>query len=163
MNWQHLPEPLAEALALHEWRVLLLDFTGGELAGNVVQAPLASNIRSLGSVEACKQIDGRYDMAILSTTWEDLGGADIQHLLAELRNVHSNRIELLLAPAKQGTERSSQLKTLLALGFRQAGGCADDNAQGNWYRYDLAHYNRKRAWNSPENWANPQNFHRFRW
>ncbi len=31
------------------------------------------------------------------------------------------------------------------------------------YAYDIDTYNRKREWNSPDDWANPQNFHRWRW
>ncbi len=31
------------------------------------------------------------------------------------------------------------------------------------WRYDIDRYNPERPWNSPEDWAHPENFERFRW
>ena len=31
------------------------------------------------------------------------------------------------------------------------------------WRYDIDRYNPERPWNNPEDWANPQNFDKFRW
>ena len=33
----------------------------------------------------------------------------------------------------------------------------------NFYSYNLDSYNKKRNWNSPEGWANPDNFDKYRW
>jgi hypothetical protein len=31
------------------------------------------------------------------------------------------------------------------------------------YTYDIDSYNRQRDWNTPEDWAHPGNFNRWRW
>ncbi|MEM8982068.1 MAG: DUF6231 family protein [Pseudomonadota bacterium] len=57
------------------------------------------------------------------------------------------------SPAHQGLHAQ-----LLALGFEPAGAFADRFA----YSYDIARANRPREWNTPENWANPNQFNK-RW
>ena len=39
----------------------------------------------------------------------------------------------------------------------------EDGVWFSVYTYDIDSFNRQREWNSPENWANPENFRRYRW
>ena len=96
----------------------------------------------------------RYDLALLV---DQLGGverAQGEHLLARLRDIHSDLFYILessAAPAIPWSQRD-----FYALGLERL---RESGQPGEVYRYDACHYNPKRRWNNPEHWANPEQFH----
>ena len=99
---------------------------------------------------------GRFDFALVSGLLEGLESAEAEAVLGRLKNLHTSRFLVLadLARACLGHD------ALLALALAPFEHLADGRVA---WRYDLDRYNPERGWNNPEDWANPQNFDRFRW
>jgi len=93
---------------------------------------------------------GIYDLGVVL----DLGVAD-ESLLGRLRDLHTRRLIVSGAAAALFEPRR-----MLALGFEHH---PSTEAPGRAYLYDRDSFNRTREWNSPENWANPDNFDKYRW
>jgi hypothetical protein len=91
----------------------------------------------------------------------DLSGTatPAQHqLLGYMRNCLTKHIWLLLPE-----DADWPLQALTALGFRKDEDSLPPPAGTHAYTYDIDSYNHKRSWNNARFWANPENFHKFRW
>lgn len=105
----------------------------------------------------------RYDLAIVADCLEHLQKADGIQLLAQLRNLHSHHIWVLI------DQRSDwQLTDFIALGFQRLQHFEDqrptpEQRHYTSYGYEIGSYNRERSWNNAQFWANPQNFGKYWW
>jgi hypothetical protein len=99
---------------------------------------------------------GRFDFAVASGLAEALEPAVAEALIGRLKNLHTDRFVLLVDPAKSRLGHDALLALALAP-FEHL-----DDGRVAW-RYDIDLYNPERRWNNPEDWANPQNFGKFRW
>ena len=99
---------------------------------------------------------GRFDLAIVDGLVERLDAPAAEAVLGRLKNLHTDRFVLLADPAQSCLGHEDLLALALAQ-FEQL-----DDGRVAW-RYDIDRYNPERRWNNPEDWANPQNFERFRW
>jgi hypothetical protein len=93
---------------------------------------------------------GSYDLGVIL----DLEDAD-EALLGRLRDLHTRR--LVVSGAAAGL---FEPRRMLALGFERH---PSPEAPCGAYLYDRDSFNRVREWNSPEHWANPDNFDKYRW
>ena len=80
---------------------------------------------------------------------------DIGMLLARLRDVHATRVIVL--PDLLGT---AGVTGFVALGFEPKKSPSFD---GLLYVWDPALADQPREWNNARNWANPENFSKYRW
>lgn len=106
----------------------------------------------------------RYELCVIYIDLTIFKRGEITQCLARLKNQYCNHIELIIKHESCASEIRTILdKSLFELGFHHAG--RFDLAQGHieCYAYELKNYNKKRSWNTPEYWANPQNFDKFRW
>jgi len=99
---------------------------------------------------------GRFDFAIVSGLVEQLDAPHAEVVIGRLKNLHTDQFMLLADPARACLGHDALLALALAP-FEQL-----DDGRVAW-RYDIDRYNPERPWNNPEDWANPQNFERFRW
>ena len=99
---------------------------------------------------------GRFDCAVVTGLLEALDGPTAEFVLGRLKNLHTDKYLLLADPARACLGHDALLALALAP-FEQL-----DDGRVAW-RYDIDRYNPERPWNNPEDWANPQNFDRFRW
>ncbi len=99
--------------------------------------------------------EGRWGQIWLDRSLDTLPQAEAQALIGRLKNLHADNIWLLVE------QPPWPLATYLALGFVQV--ATDDFAPARVYSYQLQDYNAARPWNNAKYWANPQNFHRYRW
>ena len=76
-----------------------------------------------------------------------------QALLARLRDVHVAQIVLT---AQHGLSPGD----MLAMGFEKA---QSPSVDGLVYVWDAALADKPREWNNARDWANPENFDRYRW
>ncbi len=97
--------------------------------------------------------DLRVDVALVVVRHGDKL-ADLGPVLARFRDVHAER---LLLVARRGVYG---IADLVALGFEVQESSSDDELICTW---DPAIANRPREWNDARNWANPENFSKFRW
>jgi hypothetical protein len=107
---------------------------------------------------------GRYDYALVTDTLEGLSIATGTALVARLRDVHCHRFAVTYErPAGSEDAGWSDGRFLgLTLSLHRRVTFAD-GGETAVYTYDIDTYNRQRDWNTPENWAHPGNFHRWRW
>lgn len=98
----------------------------------------------------------RFDFAVITELLEALDGPTAEFVLGRLKNLHTDKYLLLADPARACLGHDALLALALAP-------CEQlDDGRIAW-RYDIDRYNPERPWNNPEDWANPQNFDRFRW
>ena len=127
--------------------------------GDAAPVPETSaEVTCLATAEASQKLEelGGFDFALVSGLLEELAAADAEAVLGRLKNLHTSRFLLLADPARACLGHDA----LLALALAPFEHLADGRVA---WRYDLDRYNPERRWNNPEDWANPQNFDRFRW
>lgn len=118
-------------------------------------AKFAGRVRWLTGVRSAADVDEprRADLAVVFDQLEHMPAREAAHLLATLRDRHARRVVVDDAAGTFG------ISEMLGLGFEKAAGIGLEHG----YLYDPDSPSRQREWNSPENWANPQNFDKYRW
>ncbi len=99
----------------------------------------------------------RVDTGLVVEQLEHLDSRAGAHLLSRLRDVHCKRVFLLLRSGNTGWSRD----TLLAMGFTQQR--PDAGLGAELYLYEPEVFNPPREWNNARDWANPENFRKYRW
>jgi hypothetical protein len=99
----------------------------------------------------------RYPLGVVAGQLETLQHRTASQLLARLRDQVCARVLVLVAP-DAGWSRSD----LLALGYNRIGR-SQGPARWSLYEYEITRYNPERTWNNPSDWANPENFDKYRW
>lgn len=97
--------------------------------------------------------DLRVDAALVAAGVEDALDAVVP-VLARLRDVHAACVIF------QDTAEIAAPGDMLALGFEAR---KSPSVDGLLYVRDPAEAERPREWNNSRNWANPDNFSRYRW
>ena len=97
--------------------------------------------------------DLRVDVALVAAGVEDALDAVVP-VLARLRDVHAERVVF------QDAAEIVPPGDMLALGFEAK---KSPSVDGLLYVRDPAETDRPREWNNSRNWANPDNFSRYRW
>ena len=108
------------------------------------------DIRSVGDMGAIE----RADLTIVFDQLEHMEKAEGVHLLSRLRDHHCKRILLHCA------DRVHSKQELLALGFVEQ---QRSSQGGRFFLFDPDLFFERRDWNTPDKWAHPQNFKKYRW
>lgn len=118
--------------------------------------PDDSSVVWLGNIKTAGDIDNieQADFGILFEQLEHMNKKDGIHLLSRLRDQYCRRIML------HCSVRSHSNQELLALGFIEQERPFKD---GRFYLFDPELFFERREWNTPDNWANPENFRKYRW
>ena len=94
------------------------------------------------------------DVAVLVAPAGRLLEPGLTQVLARLRDQLAGRV--LVKVGGSGVDGAVS-RHLRALGYLPLDGMP------GYFGFDLASYNPPRDWNTPEYWANPENFDRYRW
>ena len=108
---------------------------------------------NIASIDDIRPID-RADMGIVLNQIEHMRRPDAMHLLSRMRDQFCNKV-LARVGSKMFTDQE-----LLALGYIRQD---RPHTDGNYYLFDPAVFFEKREWNTPQNWAHPENFGKRRW
>lgn len=103
-----------------------------------------------------------HDLAIIVDILETLEPAQGLEMLGTIRNRYASRIYLRLTEARDTASRWKDTD-FFSLGMQRAGHTVEGKLSTRVFTYDLETYNRRRAWNSPKHWANPENFGKYWW
>jgi len=95
----------------------------------------------------------RGDLGVIVNQLEHMSVDLAVALLARLRDCHCDQ----LLVHNSGEDLTAQ--EMLALGFTRV---SSSGSEG-WFHYQREEFYEERSWNSPEQWAHPQNYKRFRW
>jgi hypothetical protein len=118
------------------------------------------NFIQIGRVGSAAEISDeiRVDIAVVVDQIECMSKTDGMHLLSKLRDLTSTRVLLLLSCDSWTSGE------LLALGFQERQHQAKrPSNDGRLYLFDPDDFHESRDWNNTANWANPENFNKFRW
>jgi Family of unknown function (DUF6231) len=97
----------------------------------------------------------RFAQAWVDLALDALSLSEGRQLLGQVRNLLADQIWVIT----QSPHWS--LADFMAMGFQQDS--TEVFAPAQVFTYSLHAYNHKRSWNNAKYWANPQNFHRYRW
>ena len=101
---------------------------------------------------------------MLSGALEALSPDNGAALIARLRDLHSHRFAVACLHADAHHREGAWSEgDLLAMALSLHRRIAADEVWYSVYTYDIDTFNRKREWNDPTDWANPENFRRYRW
>ena len=122
----------------------------------LLPAHVADRLTWLGDVQSVNQLDNqqRYPVALVVDQIAHMTSQSAVHLLAQLRDRYAERV---IVCNEKDTLDSQQL---LALGYIRREGVPTFS---NIYVHDPDEFYERRAWNDSRDWANPENFDRFRW
>jgi hypothetical protein len=122
--------------------------------------PHNHDIIQVGHVGSASEISDeiRVDIAVVVDQVECMSKTNGMHLLSKLRDLTSTRVLLLLSCDNWTSGE------LLALGFQEIQQQAKrPSNDGRLYLFDPNDFHESREWNNTVNWANPENFNKFRW
>lgn len=120
-------------------------------------------VTCLGRLAAADEVppELRTDTGLVVEQLEHLDSRTGAHLLSRLRDVHCKRVFLLLRNGLSNGDTRWSRDNLLAMGFTQQ---RPDEALGaELYLYEPEVFNPPREWNNARDWANPENFRKYRW
>lgn len=98
----------------------------------------------------------RFSVGVILDALDGIPRSHGTQLLARLRDQLCERVFVISANASVWSRED-----MLALSYTLRARSADD--QWMLFDHDIASYNPERDWNTPEHWANPENFKRHRW
>ncbi|HET8701250.1 MAG TPA: DUF6231 family protein [Nitrococcus sp.] len=120
-------------------------------------------IAHLASTEALERLPalGFHDLALV---WADaaLSAEGAAVLLSRLRDIYARKVLIIVPPALDHAPWDR--RSLIGLGFTpygEARATADEHLC--LYQFDIATYKTTPDWLSPENWANPELWDKYRW
>lgn len=99
-------------------------------------------------------LDRQAELGVVAGQLEGMSPPNDVALLCRLRDCNCSHILLWLS------EERPTAQELLAIGFYRDTALSGD---GRLFRYDRDEFFEPRQWNTPENWAHPENFHKNRW
>lgn len=114
----------------------------------------------------CDSSAGRWDMGIITETLEHLDKREAFRLLARLRDLHTARfcVAVRVGDAWPDLKSRWSRSDLLAIGMSLVNSYDDDDDRKlQLYKYDIATYKATPRWLSPDNWANPELWNKYRW
>lgn len=126
--------------------------TGGEAVTTCLSSAEATE--RLGSLEV-------HDLAFIQVD-EALPVAGGCALLARLRDLHARKVLVIVAAHLNHTPWDR--RSLIGLGFTPHGEAVDEAGERLLlYQFDIATYKTTPDWLSPEHWANPELWDKYRW
>ena len=118
--------------------------------------PVDSSVEWLCHVHTAEDMIAveRADLSIVFDQLEHMEKTEGVHLLSRLRDQHSSRVLLHCA------DQTHSRQELMALGFIEQQLPSSD---GRFFLFDPDLFFPRRDWNTPDKWANPENFKKYRW
>lgn len=118
------------------------------------EMPLTDFVQGVQTLEDLRLERANYEAAIVLLELLPRDAGAVAQVLGRLRDRHARRVLV------EDLNASLSARELLALGFV---GVTGHESGGRLYLHDPEDFFPKRDWNSAENWANPENFGKYRW
>ena len=116
---------------------------------------------TLQELDAC----GRFDLGFVSHVLERMPKPDAEQLIARLRDVHCDRLIIVIPIGTDWAEQEShwQQTDLLGLGFSLLAEFRSNQHLVHVYAFDIASYKATPEWLNNKYWANPELFDKYWW
>ncbi len=148
-------------------RILSLGPAGQELFADYLSDCDTCALRECSPAPSLKQLDeyGRYDLVFVSHVLERMAKSEAEQLVARLRDLHGDRLIIVLPIGENWPKHAShwQQTDMLGLGFSQVGEFQSDHHVVHIYAFDIASYKTTPDWLNSKYWANPEMFDKYWW
>jgi len=108
---------------------------------------------------------GRFDLVFISHVLERMPKQEAEQLIARLRDLHCNRLIVVIPIGTDWSEHVSywQQSDLLGLGFSLLAEFHSNQRLAHIYAFDFASYKTTPDWLNNSYWANPELFDKYWW
>jgi hypothetical protein len=156
-DYDHLSTLISPLIAQFESESVLIV---GETAQNCYQNEHNIQTQAINSPFDIKQLSSlqSIDLAIVSDVIDTLSKSEAMQWLGTLRNRHAPHI-VIISNSEASNQQGWQLSDYLALGMKQV----KTTGQHHVFSYAIENYQRKKDWLNSKNWANPENYGKYRW
>lgn len=146
-------------------KVLLISEPGNSEIIRDVRSLANTNRISLthASAEAMSSLEkARFDLSVYLLGDAPLEQSQIE-AIGQLKNLFSNRVVVLKPQEQALASQSGTGSQLRAMGFESGSRFTIEERDYESFNYNIESYNKPRSWNNSRFWANPENFHKYRW
>jgi hypothetical protein len=148
-------------------QILSIGPAGQELFTSYLVGCLECSLQECISVPTLEQLDGygRYDLVFVSHVLESMPKSQAEQLIARLRDLHSERLIIVLPIGKDWPGHAShwQQTDMLGLGFSRVAKFQYKQHLVHIYAFDIASYKTTPEWLNSKYWANPEMFDKYWW
>lgn len=147
--------------------ILLLDPEGDELVSTLLRRCPECRVDRLTNDDAMAQLRkrGRYPFSFVANTLERMSKAAAGQLIARLRDLHSERLFVLVPIGQewQGLASTWEMSEFIGYGMRLVSTYTKDAKRLQMYKFDIADYKDTPDWLNAKYWANPERWDKERW
>jgi len=151
----------------HPQQILSIGPAGQELFASYLAGCQQCTLQEIINAPTLQQLDkyGRYDLVFVSHVLENMPKSKAEQLIARLRDLHSDRLIIVLPIGKDWPKHAShwQQTDMLGLGFSQVAEFQYKQHLVHIYAFDIASYKTTPEWLSNKYWANPEMFDKYWW
>jgi hypothetical protein len=148
-------------------QILSIGPAGQELFTSYLAGCPECSLQECISVPTLEQLDGygRYDLVFVSHVLESMPKSQAEQLIARLRDLHSERLIIVLPIGKDWPGHAShwQQTDMLGLGFSWVAKFQYKQHLVHIYAFDIASYKTTPEWLNSKYWANPEMFDKYWW
>ena len=148
-------------------QILSIGPAGQELFAAYLAGCETCALQECREAPSLQQLDqyGRYDLVFVSHTLEYLPKTEAEQLIARLRDLHSERLIIVLPLGEDWPNHAShwQQTDMLGLGFSQVAEFQHHDQLVHIYAFDIASYKTTPEWLNNKYWANPEMFDKYWW
>lgn len=148
-------------------QILSIGPAGQELFTSYLAGCPECSLQECISVPTLEQLDGygRYDLVFVSHVLESMPKSQAEQLIARLRDLHSERLIIVLPIGKDWPGHAShwQQTDMLGLGFSRVAKFQYKQHLVHIYAFDIASYKTTPEWLNGKYWANPEMFDKYWW
>ena len=148
-------------------QILSIGPAGQELFTSYLAGCPECSLQECISVPTLEQLDGygRYDLVFVSHVLESMPKSQAEQLIARLRDLHSERLIIVLPIGKDWPGHAShwQQTDMLGLGFSRLAKFQYKQHLVHIYAFDIASYKTTPEWLNGKYWANPEMFDKYWW
>lgn len=149
-------------------QILSIGPAGQELFADYLDVCEECALEECGSAPSLKQLDQhgrRYDLVFVSHILENMPKSEAEQLIARLRDMHSDRLIIVLPIGEDWPNHISHWRQtdMLGLGFSQVAEFQYRQHTVHIYAFDIASYKTTPEWLNCKYWANPEMFDKYWW
>ena len=148
-------------------QILSIGPAGQELFADYITSCNQCVLQEIAASPTLDALDdyGRYDLVFISHVLERMPKSEAEQLIARLRDLHCNRLIVVIPIGTDWSEHVSHWKQadLLGLGFSLLAEFHSNQHMAHIYAYDIASYKTTPDWLNNSYWANPELFDKYWW
>jgi hypothetical protein len=148
-------------------QILSIGPAGQELFAEYLASCKECTLQEFTSPPTLQTLDGcqRFDLAFVSHVLERMPKPEAEQLIARLRDMHCDRLIIVIPIGTDWPDHESQWQQtdLLGLGFFLLAAFHSNQHLVHIYAFDIASYKVTPEWLTNKYWANPELFDKYWW